>query len=70
MTQRIAVRLAAVLALVLGGGWALMSPLNPELPFLLDVIGNWLLNAALLFVVLWIVLAGLAWATGSGQRKT
>lgn len=70
MTQRVAVRLAVVLALVLGGAWALMSPLDPELPFLVQVIGGWLLNAALLFVVLWAVLAGLAWATGAARRAS
>lgn len=69
MTQRVAVRLAVVLALVLGGVWALKTRVDPNLPLLLQVLVGWLMNAALLFVVLWAVLAGLAWATGSRTKS-
>jgi len=62
MRQRGVVRLAFVLALVLGLVWSLMSRRSPEFPLAVDIFGNWMLNAALLFVVLWLVLSLVAWA--------
>lgn len=68
MKQRGIVRLAAVLGLVLGVAWALLERVDPATPFLVQFVVNCLMNAVLIFVILWIVLTGLAWAI-RGLRK-
>ena len=62
MKQRGIVRLALVLALVLGGYWTLQSAPDPELPLAFAIAGHWVLNGALLFVVFWVLLSLVAWA--------